>query len=325
MCMLTFLPPNVQPNTERLQNGALINDDGHGFAILDMATRPGHPSLIVRRAMSPFTLIREFAALRKKYPEGPALFHSRWGTSGTKGKGNCHPFHLGQDGSDRLTVVAHNGVLTRDCWPGKGDDRCDTRIFAEDHLPFRNLNKSRGLNRLARWLGRDKLVILTANPRYREHWYLLNEQEGEWVDGVWYSNSDHSGYYGRVSYYSDSWWHKQDDTPKWWHADSALEGGTPGYVPRASLATRDIGAECPICLSIGTTSLVTSVCTACNTCTDCLMDSTEECVCYAPRLLGNDAPATVDGDDGTDIGWGWSGKADNEEVIGSILRQSVGY
>lgn len=192
MCLLTFFPEGIQPDTDALLRGSENNSDGHGYAIII------NDRITVRKSMTAKPLIEEFANLRKQHPQGPALFHSRIGTGGTITKSNCHPFKVG---GDPRTVVAHNGILPASVQPKKGDPRCDTRIFAQSHLPYRNLNSTRSRNKLETWLAGDKLAVLTVNPNHQQSWYLLNEHLGEWdQDGVWYSNSSHSLTYGTKAY-----------------------------------------------------------------------------------------------------------------------------
>ena len=104
MCLLTFLPAAVMPDLTALTNGAWINEDGHGFAIV---TTDG---LLVHRGMDAHEVIDAFANARGQHPSGPALFHSRLATHGDTTVDNCHPFPVG--GDDR-TVIAHNGILPR--------------------------------------------------------------------------------------------------------------------------------------------------------------------------------------------------------------------
>jgi hypothetical protein len=70
MCLLTFLPAAVMPDTDALLNGAEVNDDGHGFAIVT------GDQILVRHGMAAEPMIEEFDAARRAHPHGPALFHS---------------------------------------------------------------------------------------------------------------------------------------------------------------------------------------------------------------------------------------------------------
>lgn len=183
MCMLTFLHEGVQPDPQALRNATYTNNDGHGFAIVDQG------GLIVRHGTDPEDVIANFLRLRAKHPSGPAMFHSRFGTSGAIGRFNCHPFRIG---GDQSTVLAHNGVLPRMVQPASGDRRCDTRITAEDLLRGEDLGNPKIRAGIANWVGPgNKLVILSTNPRYGEQYYIINEHSGIWEGDTWYSNTDY--------------------------------------------------------------------------------------------------------------------------------------
>ncbi|MEU3010044.1 class II glutamine amidotransferase [Nocardia asteroides] len=182
MCILTFIRPAITPDYDALANGAIANPHGHGWAI------HAGSRLIVGHGLDPRETITEFALARTEFPDGPALFHSRFATHGNHTTGNCHPFAIG---GDKRSVLAHNGVLPDHVHPLHGDDRSDTRIAAEDFLPrapFGSLDSWIGRSRFERWLGHDKAVILTVDPAYKHPAYIFNEQAGHWRDGSWYSN-----------------------------------------------------------------------------------------------------------------------------------------
>lgn len=252
MCMLTFLSPDAYPDVEALTNGAEMNDDGHGFAIVTKHAR----NPIVRRYMSSKVAIEEFDRLRAQYPDGPALFHSRWGTGGEVTTRNAHPFRV-----DRQTVLAHNGVLPRAMQPGKGDWRCDTRLFAEDMLKGEDLSDTKVRNQIAYVIGKsNKLVILSTRLDYKS-FYIVNEDQGHWVDGVWYSNLDFTGYWNRRIASTNPL--LQGDG---WEGDKYVMGSP--VVP-----------ECHYC-STDDVDDVTGVCLTCDLCQDCGQDFFRACMCY---------------------------------------------
>ncbi|MFE9324033.1 hypothetical protein ACIHDR_41640 [Nocardia sp. NPDC052278] len=187
MCMLTFFKPGAAPDVTALRNGALSNPHGHGYALItDTTITTGH-------SLDAETALAEFAALRVEYPDGAALFHSRFATHGKPTIDNCHPFTVG---GDERTVLAHNGILPTNVHPGPGDERSDTRIAAEDFLPtepFGSLDSWTGREALEHWLGSDKLVLLTIDPSYAHRGYVFNEARGHWDPGtgIWYSNRDY--------------------------------------------------------------------------------------------------------------------------------------
>lgn len=184
MCLLTFLPDGVMPDPDALHRGAERNPDGHGLAIV------AGDQLIVRRGMSPHTMIDKLVRLRRRYPAGPALFHSRLATHGTRSLANCHPFAV--DG-DRRTVLAHNGILPSRVQPTKADPRSDTRIAAEEfRARFGPPHQARVRRRLERWITPfNRIVILTVDPAFTRQAFILNEHAGTWHDGTWYSNHDY--------------------------------------------------------------------------------------------------------------------------------------
>lgn len=254
MCLLTYFPEGVQPDLDALYAGAELNNDGHGFAMVT------HRGLFIKRGMDAKNVIERFGKARAQYPDGPALFHSRFGTGGTVNRFNCHPFHFS---NDRSTIVAHNGVLPPAGQPGQKDRRCDTRYAAEEIIPFAfgHLSHEASRKALSEWIGKyNKLVILTVNPDYPVNSYIINESSGEWDDGIWYSNSGYKWY--SKSYYSYPEW-KTD--------------------------------ECEYCGSTGLGTIVKGHCTWCETCQDCGKQFGVDCDChdYAPDNSDDDDGAAA--------------------------------
>lgn len=263
MCMLTFFPEGVLPDVEALENGSYMNDDGHGFAIVH------NDQLIVRHGMDADNMIAKFKSLRAAMPDGPALFHSRLGTGGSVSRRNCHPFHVGDD---RMTVVAHNGILPASAQPFKQDWRSDTHYAAEEILPtkFGNIGSKRWRKRLTRWLGdNNKLVFLTVNPNYWDNAYILNEKKGLWDDGIWYSNLDYR-YPGYRTYTHTGNTGTTEDTGA---AESLWESSTKLFT-------------CEQCL-FPTLDIRSGFCLKCGACADC--GSPEGyCECYLPPEIERD-------------------------------------
>lgn len=247
MCMLTYFPPGQVPDVEALRNGAEFNRDGHGFAIV------ARDRIIVQRSMDSDKLIDKFKGLRAALPDGPALFHSRYATHGTKGKFNCHPFRVR---GDARTFVGHNGILPTTVQPVKGDRRSDTRVAAEDVLgfePFDDLDSENVRQLMAEWIGpNNKLVFLTVDPRYTRNAYLINERSGVWDGGVWYSNHDYEGW-GKIY------------MPRTYRVGTALQ---PYYLTCSMCGAREVSPRTGTCLS-------------CETCNDCY-EWAEDCECYLP-------------------------------------------
>jgi hypothetical protein len=186
MCLLAFLSPGVQPDRKALECSCFNNPDGFGFAIL---TGPNPGDTIIRgHSMDSDALIDSFIAAREAYPNYGAMFHARWATHGAVNESNCHPFPVA--GRDDL-LMGHNGILS--CTPTAKDPRSDTRLFADEILMrrFRHLDSRKTRKRLESWLGGSKLVILTTDPFYQHNTYIFNEDQGDWVEGIWYSNDSY--------------------------------------------------------------------------------------------------------------------------------------
>ncbi len=271
MCILSFLPAHAELDTDALWNGGISNPDGHGWAIAD--TRNGR--MLIGKSLKLSEAIGSFQAARKATPGMPALFHSRWATHGSVTTANVHPFYVG--GSE-LTVVGHNGILPAAAHPAKGDDRSDTRVFADEILPtrYRRLDKPRAFQALSQWAGWNKLVILTVDPRYRRNAYVVNETAGQWdgVSGIWHSNSDYLG------------------LPKWLdtgsYTFSRRDPDTGAYVLGTREGSKSPDNECYIC-ELGTVG-ASGICSECGTSADCL-EHRSHCECYWPEVLRRDIEA----------------------------------
>ena len=258
MCLLSVFPSGIQPVMDDLREGCQTNTDGFGYAI----AVPKERRIIRFRSMDDSIALARFEADRRDYPDGPAMFHSRWGTMGEVSKFNCHPFRVGihRDAVDMITdpetVLGHNGVLytkvnTSDEYLRR---MSDTRFFAEVIFPqrYRRLDRPTVRKQFERFIGHaNKMVIITVNPRYASNLYILNEEAGHWTtDGIWHSN------YGYQKTVQHGW--------------------------QASSSSRLAGIECEYC---GEGQVIYGICIKCNTCNWCGQYDTD-CECL------KDNPAT---------------------------------
>lgn len=321
MCMLTFLPPNVLPNVERLRNGTISNRDGHGWAIVVLGDDGKGRHIITGHSMSAGAAIDAFKLTREKHPEGPALFHSRYTTGGLVDESNCHPYVVN---GDPRTILAHNGVLP---WkslrqPAK-DDRSDTRYFAEmwgdmlypdsvvgdtGGLNF-NLNSKRGRKRLRGWLGNpNKFVILTVDPTFRRNFYIINSEQGVWEnDGCWYSNTGYKAQtygIGRRTYVGAGWGYQSPLYGYGWDDEKPVTKRREGsdvwtrlaqgvddsrYITDKHVYAGDpvTDSTCEVCGAHNAVKVDLNYCAICGTCQDCYGDTFDEysdrpCECFWP-------------------------------------------
>lgn len=272
MCMLTFIPSGTVPSMEGIENGAWSNDDGHGWAIV------AGNRIITGHSMNKDQAISQFEKARNTHFKGPAMFHSRWATHGTINRDNCHPFKVGRD---RRTVLGHNGILPAAAQPLKGDNRSDTRKFAQSMLPnWGHLDNLRTQERIKNFLGgSNKILILTTNPMYSQKAYLFGENLGTWDKNpggdIWYSNSD---FKPRAKYFGGK------PTPMFaqGYNFSAIYNDIDEDLAKALTHDELEKNGCPWCHQRGFINHLSAICEACNSCLEC-MQHASDCDCYTPR------------------------------------------
>ena len=261
MCMLCVIPPNVIPSRQKLENSALNNPHGFGFAIVI----PSENRIHVERTMNADTSINRFLDMRGKYPEGYAMWHARYATHGSMNVENCHPFQVGV--GNNLTYLAHNGIMP--IVEPKGDDRSDTRIFAEDLLPaiggVTALDNPQVSNLIEDFTNGSKVCILTVDPRAEYQCYLYHAEKGKKDEsGVWWSND---------SCYLDTY------TRGSWKSVNPLDFGLSDSSPKSG--GLDF-AVCTVCETYTDTNMLEwdeSFCVTCGSCYECESYITT-CMCY---------------------------------------------
>lgn len=266
MCLLTVFPmPDLWSDKmeERLLNGEELNPHGSGWAVVI------GKSIVTGKSLDGAKAVADFAEAYSR-ATGPALFHSRWATHGGKNTDNVHPFPIG--GNIGRTYVAHNGIMPMESLPAADDPRSDTRVFADEILPrkFARLDSPKVREYLGKWLGGNKIAVLTTNRRYQRSVYIINAELGEWVDGVWFSNGDHEGWSKYAQYLG-----------KWGAAEKYADDEYP-YIVGGSSADRlaeESGEECVWCHSDKVNAW--DICEVCGTCQDC-WEPGRDCQCYTP-------------------------------------------
>ena len=160
MCLLCYIPENIEPDYYSLESSACMNPDGFGWAIHCGARIITHRSMDASEALETFERAR-------RTNRGPALWHSRWTTHGTTSLDNCHPFRVGA------------GTVT----------------WCEDIVPTMNLRRAMDdparRARLEDWLRGSKLVVLTVESGFTSPAYIVNERLGHWRQGSWWSNDSY--------------------------------------------------------------------------------------------------------------------------------------
>lgn len=183
MCLISQAKKKSLINPKHLEAGQERNKDGWGIMY------PDGKRVCVARGMGD---AKEFNAALALVPDNtPVAVHFRMATAGPTDLANCHPFKVlsfeehGQD-----LFLMHNGPKIM---PGFNGDkkRSDTLQFVEELLvPLLKGNprliRSKALHKMiAAAVNRDRLVFLEGCGK----WHCINENEGKWEKGAWYSNT----------------------------------------------------------------------------------------------------------------------------------------
>lgn len=289
MCMITYVPANIDIPWDGIENGAIFNDDGHGWAV---ASKKG---IEVGKSMNYDLAALGLAQAREDHgPDSLVLFHSRFATHGTKDEYNVHPFYVdpapsGISDAGGDTVMAHNGVLPMAWHPKHGDKRSDTRVFGdvvarlytENGVPSRRGGKAMG----TMIGGGNKLVFLTAKdglPKVR----IVNAHLGTFAGGVWYSNdgflpSRWAGH-GASSYWGG--WSGGHTTTRTVSKITNVHGTITKSDDDDALVTGGGSGkdDCGFCGAWGSVDQAADICQACETCISCT-EWMGDCLCYVPR------------------------------------------
>lgn len=172
MCMMIYSPRGKAISGNLLRHINARNGDGIGVMANGMAVR----FLGRTQGIDALTLVRALAAA--KIPYG---LHFRWATHGDLSAANVHPFAIPQTDM----YVMHNGVIG---WLPTDGTRSDTAVYVQDFLSF-----APGFEARDYWqgvetdIGEDgnKMLVMDGAGSFR----ILNEHLGDWIDGVWYSQT----------------------------------------------------------------------------------------------------------------------------------------
>ena len=183
MCVIASLPKGKTITNKTLDQMWKRNPDGGGISWIEN----GKVQVFKTMKLKAFkTKIKE---VTKMYGDSDILVHMRIATHGSICIENNHPFHV-----DPQTVFAHNGIMPNEFHPPAKSDLSDTRHFNNvflQHMKPVALDDIAFTEMLGDLIGFNKLVFLSANKKLKKDSYIINENQGVWKDGVWYSNDHH--------------------------------------------------------------------------------------------------------------------------------------
>lgn len=173
MCLAIFKPPGKDLTEAQLKSGWMGNPGGAGFCHIKNGR-----VVIEKGFMKLQDFLAAYNAAAKKNKKSPFLVHFRIPSMGHNLSTNTHPFEFTHG------ALIHNGTITG-TGATHGTGPSDTAKFVErygDKLTFANVEK---LNReIGRALGYNKIAILYHDGTHQ----IINESEGAWIGGVWFSN-----------------------------------------------------------------------------------------------------------------------------------------
>lgn len=192
MCIAAYIPPQKQVGDEILRRCFQSNDDGAGFII---------PSPLGVQVYKGFFTVQQFLIGIEPFMRNNAfgiVFHCRIATHGTIDKKNCHPHRV----KVHNAAFVHNGIISG---LEASKVKSDSIIFGETvlaELPkdwYRNLTLKRLIEE---HIGNNNKIVYVSES---SDVVILNEKEGEWSDGVWYSNASYKWAYSLSSTREFDW------------------------------------------------------------------------------------------------------------------------
>lgn len=192
MCLAIYKPQNKKVLRHEMETAWESNDDGAGFAY------PHNGKVIIEKGFFKFD---KFWKALKPHMDKPMAIHFRWSTGGKTDETNCHPFKI----DDKLAMI-HNGVISS--VQITDETKSDTNVFVSDYMaPIHRANPNfiyteYGKRTLQAIIGNgSKLVFINK----RGEPVIINEEKGEWQEGVWYSNNSHKELKIRYTNYSNGY------------------------------------------------------------------------------------------------------------------------
>jgi len=200
MCIIVAKPKGVKmPSNDILHTCWRTNNDGAGYM---WSTDKG---VIVKKGFMTFQALMDSLMSEENLEDKQLVIHFRIGTSGGHTPQMTHPFPVSTSFEDICATriepewaLAHNGVISDSRLVFDHSIMSDTAAFAMQIAPFNDFKDSEIRNEMARMGGWLKVVFLGP----KDEMIILNERQGVWDKGIWYS---HSGYKPYVSsyYYED--------------------------------------------------------------------------------------------------------------------------
>lgn len=180
MCIAIMKPAGKDVSDDAIKECFKRNPDGAGFAW----HVPSDDHIEIQKGF--FNAEMFIAAYRENVTtDHTAMLHFRIATIGPKNEENCQPFRTNHG------VLSHNGpCLNRSLCSGT-KSMSDSMQFAEELVKDHTRDEIiKNAVFLSYFIGSEKVVFLFNDGNF----VIINEAQGAWDGGVWYSNSSYKPY-----------------------------------------------------------------------------------------------------------------------------------
>lgn len=188
MCVILTLPAGINIDDDKLDCAIANNWHGYGIVLKDERMK----RLEVRRnynaegGANP----EEVARILRENDDIIRYVHLRHTTAGENGIENCHPFPV-YNSNAREVYMMHNGTIY-DYKPSHGDDRSDTRKFAEEFVSDLLLHFEGDMGKgdynypiikkiIEKQVGASNKILFISNdldPLYCNDWVTIRNKDG---------------------------------------------------------------------------------------------------------------------------------------------------
>lgn len=187
MCLIAY--NNSEKFISRSELKVVYDNNPDGFGLMWPEKENSTSSIKVIRGLYDFEEIYKMLQYFKGYPHA---WHFRYRTRGLRTKNQCHPFPVLTQKKHGVDVyMMHNGTLSN--LPAH-KEMSDSQMFAlliggrlmQKPRPLRTLRDPEFLKRMEQRVGtNNKVLFMYADGSAT----ILNERQGFWQNGIWYSNS----------------------------------------------------------------------------------------------------------------------------------------
>ena len=191
MCLIAYVPAGKTIPDENIVAANAGNEDGIGIMHEGTFTK----FLGKKKLKKARRYVHRLQDARTEF-----AIHFRYATHGAVVPANTHPFKLPPvDG-----YLMHNGVLT--AYTDKAPHlKSDTRVFVDTlddmHLVLDTPEEPKYWETIKAHIGWGNKLCLMLPAGNAWRFKIINEHAGEWIDGVWYSQTYSLDYRGKYDHY----------------------------------------------------------------------------------------------------------------------------